>query len=115
MTITDAQRIGIRNLAPSRDLHLGHSNGAGSTNNGQGLKIQNEGPSYHSWTLYTANNRGELWIYSGVTNVGRFATTGAYTVISDERRKTATAHEVHLEQSHGAGTNDLSLHALRSQ
>ncbi len=89
LSLTDGKRAGFGTLNPSHDIHLVHSNGAGSNNTSQGLKIQNEGTNNHSWTLYTVNNGGELWIYSGVSNVGRFAVTGAYTVISDERLKTA--------------------------
>ncbi|GAB4403620.1 MAG: hypothetical protein OHK0039_02970 [Bacteroidia bacterium] len=82
------QRTGVRTTAPTHDLHLTHTTGAGSTNASQGLKLQNEGTANQSWTLYTVNNGGELWLYSGTTNVGRFATTGAYTTVSDERLKT---------------------------
>ena len=89
LSLTDNKRVGFSTLNPTHNIHLIHSNGAGSTNSSQGLKLQNEGGNNHSWTLYTVNNGGELWIYSGITNVGRFAVTGTYTVISDERRKTA--------------------------
>ncbi len=88
MTITGEQRVGVRAPNPSHDIHLIHTSGAGSTNASQGLKLQNEGTANQSWTLYTVNNGGELWIYAGTNNVGRFAVTGAYTVISDERLKT---------------------------
>jgi trimeric autotransporter adhesin len=83
----NGQKVGIGIVNPSHDLHVRHSTGAGILNISQGLKVQNIGSSNSSWTLYTVNNGGELWFYAGTTNVGRFAVTGAYSVVSDVRAK----------------------------
>lgn len=83
----NGQKVGIGIVTPSHDLHLRHSSGAGTLNISQGLKLQNSGPSNSSWTFYTVNNGGELWLYAGTTNVGRFAVTGAYSAVSDVRAK----------------------------
>ncbi|MHC1774160.1 MAG: tail fiber domain-containing protein [Lentimicrobium sp.] len=87
LSITGDEKIGIRTDNPTHDLHLFHQTGAGTTNSSLGLKIENEGSNNRSWTFYTVNSSGELWLYYGTNNVGRFATSGAYTTVSDSRQK----------------------------
>lgn len=91
LTITDDGRYGFETTSPDADLHLVHEViTSASTQAGRiGLKIQNGGPNQNSWTFYTQNGIGDLYLYFRQNAVGRFDdATGAYSTISDSRSKT---------------------------
>ncbi|RFS17017.1 tail fiber domain-containing protein [Emticicia sp. C21] len=70
---------------PNADLEVRHPTGYfGMT----GVRILNTDTNLNSWTLYTNNDDGALFLYAKGEKRGSFnATTGAYTATSDVRLK----------------------------
>ena len=78
--------VGIGTNTPATELQVTHGNGSPSA--GNGLTIQNAGPSNQNFSFFVSNSTGNLNLYDNNTFVGGFAqVSGTYTPVSDRRYK----------------------------
>jgi hypothetical protein len=81
-------KVGINTSSPAVDLHLVHGARIAGDPINFGLRLTNEGSHNEDWTLYTQDSDGFLQLWENGVLRGQFNdATGAYSIVSDIRRK----------------------------
>jgi hypothetical protein len=81
-------KVGINTNTPAVDLHLLHGARITGTPINFGLRLTNEGSHNEDWTIYTQDSDGFLQLWENGVLRGQFNdATGAYSTVSDIRRK----------------------------